>query len=72
MFLTENSDQVFLPRGCNRTQNLRFGPYTIISKCHAHLQSLTKTTVKFQKDWDKIVGGVALTRYLMAISFSSS
>ena len=44
----------------------------VISKCHAHLQSLTKTTVKFQKDWDKIVGGVALTRYLMAISFSSS
>ena len=43
-----------------------------ISKCHAHLQSLTKTTVKFQKDWDKIVGGVALTRYLMSISFSSS
>ena len=44
----------------------------VISKCHAHLQSLTKTTVKFQKDWDNIVGGVALTRYLMLISFSSS
>ena len=44
----------------------------VISKCHAHLQSLTKTTIKFQKDWDKIVGGVALTRYLMSISFSSS
>ena len=29
MSLTENSDQVFLPGGCNRTQNLRFGPYTI-------------------------------------------
>ena len=28
MSLTENSDQVFLPGGCNRTQNLRFGPYT--------------------------------------------
>ena len=40
----------------------------VISKCHAHLQSLTKTPVKFQKDWDKIVGGVALTRYLMAIA----
>ena len=37
----------------------------IISKCHAHLQSLTKTPVKFQKDWDKIVGGVALTKYLL-------
>ena len=29
MPLTENSGQVFLPGGCNRTQNLRFGPYTI-------------------------------------------
>ena len=28
MSLTENSDQVFLPEGCNRTQNLRLGPYT--------------------------------------------
>ena len=35
----------------------------VISKCHAHLQSLTKTPVKFQKDWDKIVGGAALTKY---------
>ena len=43
-----------------------------IATLFLHLQSLTKTTVKFQKDWDKIVGGVALTRYLMAISFSSS
>ena len=24
----------------------------VISKCHAHLQSLTKTPVKFQKDWE--------------------
>ena len=44
----------------------------VISKCHANLQSLIKTSVKFQKDWDKIVGGVALTRYLMSISFSRS
>ena len=35
----------------------------VISKLHAHLQSLTKTPVKFQNDWDKIVGGVALTKY---------
>ena len=33
---------------------------------------LDKTPVKFQKDWDKIVGGVALTRYLMSISFCSN
>ena len=44
----------------------------VISKCHAHLQSLTKTPVKFQKDWDKFVGEVALTRYLMFISFCSN
>ena len=43
----------------NLASNLR-----VISKCHAHLQSLTKTPVKFQKDWEKIVGGVALTKYL--------
>ena len=30
MPLTENSGQIFLPGGCNRTQNLRFGPYTNI------------------------------------------
>ena len=30
MFLTEYSDQVFLPGGCNRTKNLRFGPYTMV------------------------------------------
>ena len=29
MSQTEISDHVFLPGGCNRTQNLRFGPYTI-------------------------------------------
>ena len=28
MPLTENSGQIFLPGVCNRTQNLRFGPYT--------------------------------------------
>ena len=32
MSLTENSNQLFLPRGCNRTQNLRFGPKTKCGK----------------------------------------
>ena len=36
MSLTENSDQVFLPGGCNRTQNLRFGPYTIYCISHSY------------------------------------
>ena len=40
----------------------------VISKCGAHLQFLTKTPVKFQKDWDKVVRGVALTRYLRGLS----
>ena len=31
----------------------------IISKPHAHLQSMVKTSVKFQKNWNKTVGGVA-------------
>ena len=35
----------------------------VISECLAHFLSLTKTPVKFQKDWDKIVGGVALIKY---------
>ena len=37
----------------------------VLSKCHAHFQSLTKTPVKFQKDWDNVVGGVALTKHLL-------
>ena len=28
MSLTENSNQVFLPGGCNRTQNVKFGLFT--------------------------------------------
>ena len=46
MFLTENSDQVFLPRGCNRTQNLRFGPYTT-RKTHAFI---TERLLKGRKE----------------------
>ena len=41
----------------------------IISKPHAHLQSMTKTSVKFQKNWNKTVGGVAHTRYPLSIHF---
>ena len=35
---------------------------TIISKSHAHPHTMKKTQAKFQKDWYKTVGGVALTR----------
>ena len=35
----------------------------ITVKCHAHIQTLTKTPAKFQKDPAKTVGGVAFTRF---------
>ena len=34
-----------------------------MSKPHAHLQTINKTFAKFQKEWNEIVGGVALTKY---------
>ena len=37
----------------------------IISKPHAYLQTMTKTSVKFQKNRHKTVGGVAHTRYIV-------
>ena len=37
----------------------------IISKPHAHLQTMTKAPVKFQKDRHKTVWGVTHTRYLL-------
>ena len=36
----------------------------ILPKPHAYLQTMIKTSVKFQKNWYKTVGGVAPTRYL--------
>ena len=39
----------------------------IISKPRAHLQTMEKTCAKFEKDWYKIVWGVALTRYRLSI-----
>ena len=41
----------------------------IISKPHAHLQSMVKTSGKFQNNRNKTVGGVAHTRYLLPIHF---
>ena len=37
----------------------------IISKQHAHLQCMIKTSVKFQNNRNKTVGGVACTRYIL-------
>ena len=42
---------------------------SIISKPHAYLQSLVKTYVKFQKNRNETVGGVAHTRYPLSIHF---
>ena len=40
-----------------------------ISKPHAYLQTMKKTSVKFQKNQHKAVGGVAHTRYPLSIHF---
>ena len=42
---------------------------SIISKPHAYLQSLVKTSVKFQKNQNETVGVVAHTRYPLSIHF---
>ena len=39
----------------------------IMSKQYAHLHTMAKTSVKFQNDWSKTVGGVALTRHPLTI-----
>ena len=41
----------------------------IISKPHAHLQTMAKTCAKFHKDRYKIVWEVALTRYPLSLDF---
>ena len=40
-------------------------------KQYAYLQTILKTTVKFQKDLPKTVGGVADTRYILHIHICS-
>ena len=41
----------------------------IISEPHANLQSMVKTSVKYQKNLNITVGGVACTRYPLSIHF---
>ena len=36
-----------------------------MSKQYAHLHTMAKTSVKFQNDWPKTVGGVVLTSQLL-------
>ena len=49
----------------------KFDLRIIISIPHAQLQTMTKTSVKFQKDWHKTVRGVAHTWYPLSIHFDS-
>ena len=51
-----------------RTKVIKFN-LSIISKPHAYLQSLVKTSVKFQKNLNETVGGVAHTWYPLSIHF---
>ena len=39
----------------------------IMSKQYAYLRTMAKTSVKFQNDWPKTVGGVALTKHPLTI-----
>ena len=41
----------------------------IISKPYAYLESMVTTSVKFQENRNKTVGGVAHTRYPLSIHF---
>ena len=45
--------------------------FRILRKQYAYLQTILKTTVKFQKDSPKTVGGVADTRYILHIHICS-
>ena len=49
--------------------NCEFNHSSIV--LHAYLQIMTKTSVKFQKNRHKTVGGVAHTRYPVSINFDS-
>ena len=63
-YTISEQDTIYILHGRKNVKKVTKINLRVISKCHAHLQSLTKTPVKFQKDWEKIVGGVALTKYL--------
>ena len=38
-----------------------------MSKQYAHLHTMAKTSMKFQNNWPKNVGGVVLTRHPLSI-----
>ena len=47
----------------NKAEKVTKNNLTIISKSHAHPQTMKKTPAKFQKDRYKTVRGVGLTRH---------
>ena len=42
--------------------------FRILKKQYAHPQTILKAPVKFEKDWPKIVGGVASRRMVGALT----
>ena len=60
---------VKMPEKCSNCKKRSKFILRIISKPHAYLQSIMKTSVKFQKIRNKTVRGVAHTRYPLSIHF---
>ena len=58
-FLSVNAEKKRLSSNCEKVIKIKL---RIICKSYAYLQSIIKTFVKFQKNQNKIVGGVAHTR----------
>ena len=44
----------------------------ITPNAQAHLQTMTKTLIMFQKDWHEFVGGDSCTRYALSVHFDST
>ena len=55
----------FLVAGHKNGKKVIKNNFRILKKQYAHLQTILKTPVKFQKDWPKTVGGVADTRMVV-------
>ena len=49
----------------NEAKKVEIKNLRIMSKQYAHLHAMAKTSVKFQNDWPKTVGGVAFTSQLL-------
>ena len=54
-----------------KKKNVIKNNFRILKKQYAYLQTILKTSVKFEKDWPKTVGEVASRRYILPIHFCS-